>query len=255
MRRALKSLLLVVVGTATLTTIARAQSGGELRFCLHTEPRTFNPLLVEDDASDTVRYLTTDVLLRLNRSSQQLEPELATKWSVSKDGRSIRFVLRDSVQYSDGTPFSADDAVATLKQLADPNLHSPFADTFRSGQENIRINKVGRNGVEVAFPQPVVGLDKIFDQLSIVSSHSPLKEKAALGPFVMAEYVAGSHVMLRRNPRYWKKDQAGRQLPYLDSIRLDVQQNIVSASLKAILSGLQRAHAVPRTQADTIPAK
>jgi 2-isopropylmalate synthase len=31
--------------------------------------------------------------------------------------------------------------------------------------------------------------------------------------------------------------------------------NIVSASLKAILSGLQRAHAVPRTQGDVVPAK
>jgi len=224
-KRALKNLLLVLLCTATLAPIARTQSGGELRFCLHTEPKTFNPLLVEDDASDTVRYLTTDVLLRLNRSTQQLEPELATKWTVSKDGRSIRFTLREGMQYSDGTPFSTDDVIATLKQLADPNLHSPFADTFRSGQQDIRINKVGRIGVEVAFPQPVVVLDKIFDQLSIVSSHSPLKEKAALGPFAVSDYVAGSHVVLRRNPRYWKKDQQGRQLPYLDSIRLDVQQN------------------------------
>ena len=41
-----------------------AQTGGELRFCIRSEPKTFNPLLVEDDASETVRYLTGGVLLR-----------------------------------------------------------------------------------------------------------------------------------------------------------------------------------------------
>ena len=31
--------------------------------------------------------------------------------------------------------------------------------------------------------------------------------------------------LLRRNPHYWKRDSNGRQLPYLDSVRLDIQQN------------------------------
>ena len=46
-----------------------------------------------------------------------------------------------------------------------------------------------------------------------------------LGPFMVAEYKAGSSVLLRRNPNYWKKDAQGRGLPYLDSIRLDIQSN------------------------------
>ena len=38
-----------------------AQSGGELRFCLRAEPKTLNPLLAADDASETIRYLTGGV--------------------------------------------------------------------------------------------------------------------------------------------------------------------------------------------------
>ncbi len=53
-----------------------AQWGGELRFCLRSEPKTFNPLMVEDEASETVRYLTDGVLIRVNRQTQELEPEL-----------------------------------------------------------------------------------------------------------------------------------------------------------------------------------
>ena len=43
---------------------AVAQGGGELRFCLRTEPKTFDPLKVEDDASAAIRYLTGGVLVR-----------------------------------------------------------------------------------------------------------------------------------------------------------------------------------------------
>ena len=80
---------------------------GELRFCLHHEPKTFDPLKVEDDASVTIRYLTGGVLVRMNRQTQALEPELAQSWKVSKDGKQITFTLRSGISFSDGTPFSA----------------------------------------------------------------------------------------------------------------------------------------------------
>jgi len=48
---------------------------------------------------------------------------------------------------------------------------------------------------------------------------------AVLGPFYIADYKAGAYVQLNRNPNYWKHDERGRPLPYLDSIRLDIQQN------------------------------
>src|SRR3974390_3791402 len=81
----------------------------ELRFYLRSEPKTFNPLTVADDSSETVRYLTGGVLLRLNRETQKIEPELASSWTVSKDGRTITFALRPAVFFSDGTPFTAQD--------------------------------------------------------------------------------------------------------------------------------------------------
>lgn len=38
--------------------LALAQAGGELHFCLRSDPKTFDPAQVEDDASETVRYIT-----------------------------------------------------------------------------------------------------------------------------------------------------------------------------------------------------
>jgi peptide/nickel transport system substrate-binding protein len=209
---------------ATLTAVALAQ-GGELRFCLRSEPKTFDPLKVEDDASAAIRYLTGGVLVRMNRQTQALEPELAQSWKVSKDGKQITFKLRSGISFSDGTPFSAEDVAYTVQQLMDPALHSPTGDAFRSGPGNVETKIISSTQIMITFPAPVAGLDRQFDQVAILSAHSPKKEMAVLGPFMVADYKPGATVLLNRNPNYWKTDSQGRRLPYLDSIRLDIQAN------------------------------
>lgn len=217
---------LALVGFLLLSlSAALGQSGGELRFYVHSDPKTFDPLAVDDDASETIRYLTGGVLLRLNRRTQQVEPELATSWTIARDGRSITFSLREHIYYSDGSPFSAEDVAYTMQRLMDPALHSPTGDAFRSssGAVHTHVDSPGR--VTITFPAPVAGLDKLFDQVAIVSSRSANKERAALGPFYVADYKPDSYVLLRRNPNYWRHDAAGRQLPYIDSVHLGIQPN------------------------------
>lgn len=204
---------------------ALAQSGGELRFVLHSEPKTFNPVLMEDDSSESIRYLTGGVLIRVNRQTQQPVPELAQSWKVSKDGRTISFELRQNLRFSDGTPFSADDVAFTMKQLMDPALHSPTGDMFRSSQGQLQVAVSSPTRIAITFSAPIADSVKSFDQVAIMSGKSPQKEMAVLGPFYVAEDKPGAYLVLKRNPYYWKHDAQGRQLPYLDSVRLDILQS------------------------------
>ena len=216
----------VLVFTTCLGILAgSALAQGELRFCLRSEPKTFDPLKVEDDASVAIRYLTGGVLLRLNRQTQALEPELAQSWKVSKDGKQITFKLRSGLSFSDGTPFSAEDVAYTIQQLMDPSLHSPTGDAFRSGPGNTQTKVISPTQISITFPAPVAGLDRQFDQVAILSAHSPKKEMAVLGPFMVDDYKPGATVLLKRNPYYWKTDAQGRKLPHLDAIKLDIQAN------------------------------
>jgi len=217
------AILVSMVYLGILAGSALAQ--GELRFCLRSEPKTFDPLKVEDDSSVVIRYLTGGVLLRLNRQTQALEPELALSWRVSKDGRQITFSLRSGVSFSDGTPFSAEDVAYTINQLMDPTLHSPTGDAFRSGPGHVETRIISPTQISITFPAPVAGLDRQFDQVAVLSAHSPKKEMAVLGPFMVADYKPGATVLLKRNSNYWKTDAQGRKLPYLDSIKLDIQPN------------------------------
>jgi peptide/nickel transport system substrate-binding protein len=205
--------------------VSTAAALDELQFFLHSEPKTFNPALVADDSSETIRYLTGGVLVRLNRQTQRPEPELATAWKISPDGRTITFLLRQGVRFSDGTPFSAKDVKFTFEALMDPAVHSPTGDAFRSAQGKVGVRVLANDRVSVTFPAPVAGMEKLFDQVAILSAMSSKPETAVLGPFYVAEYKPGSFVRLQRNPYYWKRDESGRALPYLESIRLEIQSN------------------------------
>lgn len=229
--------LLFVANLLFSGSVAYAQ--GELRFCLRAEPKTFNPLLVADESSETIRYLTGGVLIRVNRVTQELEPELATSWKVQDGGRKITFQVRAGLRFSDGTSFSAEDVAFTMRALMDPDLHSPTGDAFRSGSGKVEATVSGPQTVSVTFSAPVAGLERLFDQVAILSSRSARKEKETpggvspgketpgpvLGPFYLAEHKAGSYILLKRNPYYWKRDSSGQTLPRLDAIRLDIQQN------------------------------
>ena len=219
-----KPAVLAAICLGALLAQATAQ-GGQLRFCLHNEPKTFDPQKVDDDAAASIRYLTGGVLVRLNRQTQQLEPELAESWKISKDGREISFHLRSGIAFSDGTPFTAEDVAYTMRQLMDPALHSPSGDAFRSGNGTIETEVISSTQISIKFPAEVSGVDRLFDQVAILSEHSPKKEMAVLGPFMVADYKPGTSVLLKRNPNYWKKDEQGHTLPYLDSILLEIQAN------------------------------
>lgn len=203
---------------------ANAQTGGELRFCVRADPKTLDPLLAAEEVSETIRYLTAGVLIRFDRQTQRLEPELAAAWKVADGGRRIDFQLRPNVRFSDGTPFGPADVVATVRRLMTPGLQSGIADSFRSAGGEMTAAATGGNGVSISFSSPVGGLELLFDQLAIMPARQG-PPVAVLGPFAVAEHKSGQYVMLKRNPNYWKVGPDGKRLPRVDSVRLDIQAN------------------------------
>lgn len=95
----------------------------------HTEgvvgaPRFINPLLA---TSETDRDLTELLFSGLLKAAPDgtLSPLLAETFSVSEDGLTYRFTLRDHAVFHDGTPVTADDVVFTVEAAQNPDIKSP----------------------------------------------------------------------------------------------------------------------------------
>jgi peptide/nickel transport system substrate-binding protein len=212
--------------------------GGQLVITQRTVPSSFNRIAVPQFGTELVSRLTNGYLIRVDRRTAAIEPSLATSWKLADDGMTYTMTLRDAV-FSDGTPFTAADVVFTFRALYDPKVASAIASGMKIGGQPITARALDDRTVVIKFPAIYGPGLSIFDTLPIVPRHkleaaldagtfaaawgtaSPVTDFAGLGPFVIQESAAGQHVTFVRNAKFWGKDAAGRQLPYLDGLRID----------------------------------
>jgi peptide/nickel transport system substrate-binding protein len=202
--------------------VTPVRRGGELHFALRSDPKTFDALLSADQSSEMMLYLTHERLIRFNRRTQKFDPALAESWKVSDQGRTITFQLRKGIQFSDGSAFTANDVAFTVRRVGDPALNSPKASAFKTEQGKLIVDILSPERLAVTFPTVVPSIEAEFAGLPIQSEKN--REKALLGPFVVSQYKAGASILMARNPNYWRTEN-GHRLPYLDTLKIDIQQN------------------------------
>jgi peptide/nickel transport system substrate-binding protein len=87
-------------------------------------PRFVNPLLAFTDTDQDLTALTYAGLMGQGPDGTFI-PVLAQSYTISPDGKTYTFTLRDNLKFSDGTPITANDVVFTVDQAKDPALKSP----------------------------------------------------------------------------------------------------------------------------------
>lgn len=199
--------------------------GGQLKVAIQAEPRSLDPALASDEPSELVRYLTAGTLLRMNRQTRKLEPELAESLTSGDGGRTLVIRLRPGIRFSNGAHLEAKDVCHTFRRILDPSVDAPLGEAFRAVRGGTNCEVRDPRTAILRFGEPIAAVERILDDIAIQSSGSNEQPGPVLGAFFLAEHQPGSFLILRRNPHYWKRDAQGVQLPYLDSIRLEVQRN------------------------------
>lgn len=232
---------------------AGPQRGGALVATSRSEPRTFNPIAGRDFATNLAGTLMHARLLRINRATQHLEPALAESFTCEAGGLTCTVKLRQGVTFSDGTPFTSADVLFSIRAVLDEKTGSPLAGALRIGGQPVSVTAPDAHTVVLSLPAPYGPGLRFLDSLPILPKHklesalaagtlreawgtttSP-SEMAGLGPFVLDEYKAGERIVYARNPRYWRTDEAGTPLPYLDRLTIEVtpEQNTELLRLQA----------------------
>jgi peptide/nickel transport system substrate-binding protein len=242
---------------------------------IRAEPRSFNRYTTRDLTSVVIGYLSHAALVRINRQTDELEPELAETWELLPDGLTYRLKLRHRVLFSDGHPFSSDDVVFSFAAIYDPDAGGLLADTLLVRGQPLIVNAEGADAVTVRFPSSFSPGLRILDGIPIYPRHrlkaaleagrfasawglsTPLSELAGLGPFVLQRYEPGQRLVFDRNPRYWRHDAGGHALPAVDHVVLEIipdqdteQLRIASGDVDFTQSELRPSDYVPMKRAE-----
>ena len=228
------ALSLALAGCRAAPSSNKGSNAHELLVSVRTEPRNFTRLGAREEATDLVALLLHAGLVRINRTTDEVEPWLAESWSVSADERQFTIKLRPNLQFSDGHALTADDVVFSFEASYAVN------DTMKVGGKPLAVKAVDEATVIVTFPQPFAPGMRLLDNLVILPRHklesalkngtlakawgvsTPPSDLVGAGPFVLASYQPGQRLVFDRNPRYWRRDARGEVLPYLDRLTLDV---------------------------------
>ncbi len=227
-----------------------ARRGGRLVAALTAEPGTFNPLTMVDSASRTVVEQLMADLVHIDRQTHGTFANAAESWTVSDDGRTLTAVLRPGLKFSDGRPCTADDVVFSFECYLDEEVGSPQRDLLIVGGEPIAVRAEDERTVVIDMAAPYAVADRLFDGFAVLPEHvlgpardagtlaeqwgpaTPPDEIVGLGAFRLREVVPGERVVLERNPNYWRTDDDGVQLPYLDELVFLIVPDAETAALR-----------------------
>lgn len=223
-------------GRSTPNAEGAATRGGELVASLRSEPPLYNRYVDRGAHAETLSLLTHARLARVNRATDKLEPWLAESWTATPDGLTHTIKLRRGVRFSDGTPFTSADVVFSFRALYDKDVNSSLATAISANGKPLEVSAADETTVIIRFPVPYAPGLLLLDRLPILPRHkleaalnerrfadawkvgTPFEEIVGLGPFILSEHVSGQRLVFVRNPHYWRKDDAGVQLPYVDKI-------------------------------------
>ncbi len=125
--------------------------GGNLREGEIGLPRTINPVLAVSDVDRDIDTLVYSGLTKYVDGS--FTPDIARSWTISADGLTYDFIIKNNVPFQDGQPLTADDVAFTIQKIQDPVLKSPH----QADWANVIIKVVSPTEIQFILKQPYNG--------------------------------------------------------------------------------------------------
>ena len=216
--------------------------GGSLAYRLTAPPTTFNYLVATNEPSVIVAfYMMTARPIEFDHATQKYRAALAESWTVGADRQTVDLKLREGLKFSDGKPITTEDVVFSLAAMYDPKSEAvAWIDSMMVNGKPIATKVIDERNMQFVFPEPVAAVETYIDNLGVLPKHilkadqdagtlarswdmTAAPEKVVTsGLFTLESAAAGDRVVLKRNPHYWRKDEKGTPMPYLDKMSFEI---------------------------------
>jgi len=208
--------------------------GGTLYTATSSDPKTFNLVMAHETSSTEAVGELFEGLTEVDLKTLKPRGALAKSWEIKDGGLRWIFHLRKGVKWFDGKEFTADDVVFTYNDIYfNPKIPNSTKDMFSIGGKLPKVKKIDKYTVEFTLPQPFAPLlyslsAPIFPKhvlekavkegkfLETWTVSTPPEKLIGTGPYRLVKYVPGQYLVYERNKDYWKKDEKGQKLPYIE---------------------------------------
>ncbi|MBE2220985.1 MAG: peptide ABC transporter substrate-binding protein [Anaerolineae bacterium] len=200
-------------------TVRIPEAGGAFIEGVVGAPQYLNPLLSDNFPVDRdLNSLIFDGLTRYGKSGK-LEPALAESWSVSEDGLTVTFTLKDDVLWHDGEPVTAADVAFTYGLLQADDY--PGATAVRDLWQSVTIQQLDEHTISFTLPElyspfldattrGILPAHLLEGETAVSLQTSPFnKAPIGTGPFMVDaenDWMENGRLRLLPNPAIWPED-------------------------------------------------
>ncbi|WP_237458409.1 ABC transporter substrate-binding protein [Pontibacillus yanchengensis] len=200
---------------------ASSNSGEDntLVFGRGADSQQLDPSKVTDGESIYVTQQIYDTLVQYKQEGTEVEPSLAKKWTISDDGKTYTFKLREDVKFHDGTDFTAEDVVYNFERWTESGDFIYYGYMFGASEDDMGgiIEKVEATGdYEVKFtlekPNAPFLSTLAMPPFAIASpdaikkhGENYFKNPVGTGPFKFESWTQGDKIELSKNEEYFGK--------------------------------------------------
>ncbi len=209
--RWIRASTLALAAGLTLAT-GYAEAAGVLTIGRREDGTTFDPIMTAQNTDFWVFSNVFDVLVRVDKTGTKLEPGLAESWTVSDDGLTYTFAIRDA-KFSDGSPITAADAAFTLLRIRDDerSLWSDsykVIDTAEATDDRTLVIKLKTPSAPFLSTLAMPGASVISKAgMESMGEEAYAESPVASGAFSVKEWRRGDRVILEKNPNFWEADR------------------------------------------------
>jgi len=195
------------VGPAATSTFKR---GGTFTMARTASPQDFDP-----HRGGTAHYISQRALYNslLHYDAQlNLQPELATEWNFSPDGKTLTLKLREGLKFHTGRLLTSEDVRFSI-EYGRKALYSPMNQAYQSIKG---VETPDKGTVVLKFDTVNPSISDLLDVLWVVDKDtigSVASNDAGTGPFRLEKYIPGDRLEMVPFKDYWDKGK-----PYLDRI-------------------------------------
>ncbi len=200
--------------------------GGTLRAYISSNPSTMDLHLARSSANWGALLPVMNYLLQNWQFGGTLTPDLAKSREISADGLTYTFNLNSLAKWQDGRSFTADDVIYNLDRLSGKlDLAAPYYGSVLTPVKSYQ--KLSDSAVKVSLARqdasflPALGaIGVVMYPKGVAISEFRDMRPIGTGPFRLTSFGRDVKVTFERNKDYWKKDELGRALPYLEKMDL-----------------------------------
>lgn len=205
--KALKRLLLTLV--CTTLTIALGACSGDKDSGSSSQITIGIPQDIEDslDPHQAVAAGTEEVLFNLYEglvkpdSSGQLQPAVASGYTISEDAMTYTFTLREGVKFHDGSTVTAEDVKYSLDRCADTTNGDPLVAAFSNIES---VNITDEKTLEVVLKNPDSDFLAYLDVAIIPASNAdPASNPIGTGPYKYVSRAPQENFVIEKFDDYW----------------------------------------------------